>query len=100
MSDQPATAVYRPSVDVLLSSAAAVFGAKTLGIVLTGIGQDGLAGAKDLRNRGGRLWAQDQASSVVYGMPKAVTEQGLVEVNLDPASIGRALAAGVARAAA
>ncbi|MFZ4428935.1 MAG: protein-glutamate methylesterase/protein-glutamine glutaminase [Phycisphaerales bacterium] len=100
MSDQPATAVYRPSVDVLLSSAAAVFGAKTLGIVLTGIGQDGLAGAKELRNRGGRLWAQDQASSVVYGMPKAVTEQGLVEVNLDPASIGRALAAGVARAAA
>lgn len=99
-SDQPATAVYRPSVDVLLSSAAAAFGSRTLGIVLTGIGQDGLAGAKDLRNRGGRLWAQDQASCVVYGMPKAVTEQGLVEINIDPASIGRALAAGASRAAA
>ena len=100
MSEQPSTALYRPSVDVLLASAATAFNARLLGIVLTGIGQDGLVGAKELRNRGGRLWAQDQASCVVYGMPKAVTEQGLVEANLDPASIGRALAAGAARMAA
>jgi two-component system, chemotaxis family, protein-glutamate methylesterase/glutaminase len=91
MSPDPVSAVYRPSVDALLASTAIACGNRCLGIVLTGIGQDGLIGAKELRSRGGRLWAQDEASSVVYGMPKAVTENGLVEANMNPQTIAKVL---------
>jgi two-component system chemotaxis response regulator CheB len=84
MSEQPKEAVYRPSVDVLFSTSALATKARTLGIVLTGIGCDGAAGAKDIRDAGGMIVAQDEASCVVYGMPKAVTERGLTAVNLPP----------------
>ncbi len=62
---------HRPSVDVLFRSAAMVAGAKTLGILLTGMGADGAAGLLELRHSGGRTIAQDEATSVVYGMPGA-----------------------------
>ena len=93
MSLEPKAAIYKPSVDALLASTALAAGARCLGIVMTGIGQDGLVGARELRNRGGTLWAQDEGSCVVYGMPKAVTEAGLAQASLSPASIGLALAA-------
>lgn len=92
MSNEPKAAIYKPSVDTLLATTALATGSRCLGIVMTGIGQDGLVGARELRNRGGMLWAQDEASCVVYGMPKAVTEAGLAQACLSPASIGRALA--------
>jgi len=74
--------LYHPSVDVLLESSAETVGAGGLGIVLTGMGADGADGAAALKRVGGRVWAQDKASSVVYGMPRAVAEAGLAEMVL------------------
>ncbi|MGL4619170.1 protein-glutamate methylesterase/protein-glutamine glutaminase [Chroococcidiopsis sp.] len=67
----------RPSVDVLFSSVAEVFGASAIAIVLTGMGQDGLRGCQQLREAGGRVLVQDEASSVVWGMPGFVANAGL-----------------------
>ncbi|OWY63962.1 chemotaxis response regulator protein-glutamate methylesterase [cyanobacterium TDX16] len=67
----------RPSVDVLFSSVTEVFGASAIAIVLTGMGQDGLRGCQQLREAGGRVLVQDEASSVVWGMPGFVANAGL-----------------------
>jgi two-component system chemotaxis response regulator CheB len=67
----------RPSVDPMFRAASRVWGARTLAIVLTGMGQDGLAGGKVLTDVGGTLVAQDEATSVVWGMPGAVATAGL-----------------------
>lgn len=67
----------RPAVDVLFRSAAATYGAGCLGVVLTGMGQDGLRGSRRLVEQGGTIIAQDQASSVVWGMPRAVADAGI-----------------------
>lgn len=69
----------RPSVDVLFRSVAALMGAGTLGVVLTGMGQDGLAGAKCIREAGGQILVQDQETSVVWGMPGAIFKAGLAD---------------------
>ncbi|MCB9654134.1 MAG: chemotaxis response regulator protein-glutamate methylesterase [Deltaproteobacteria bacterium] len=69
----------RPSADVLFRSAAAVLGASVLGMVWTGMGQDGLAGAREIVAAGGQVWAQDKRSSVVWGMPGAVANAGLAK---------------------
>lgn len=66
----------RPSVDVLFRSCAAVYGAGTVAVVLTGMGSDGLAGCRALREAGGTVLAQDEASSTVWGMPGAVVQAG------------------------
>jgi two-component system chemotaxis response regulator CheB len=67
----------RPSVDVLFESVADSFGAAALGVVLTGMGQDGLAGARQIYERGGAILAQDEHSSVVWGMPGLVARAGI-----------------------
>jgi two-component system chemotaxis response regulator CheB len=67
----------RPAVDVLFRSAAAVYGAGTLAVVLTGMGSDGMLGCRVIREHGGSVLAQDQASSTVWGMPGAVANAGL-----------------------
>ena len=69
----------RPAADVLFRSVAEVFGGRALAMVLTGMGQDGLRGAMDLRQRGAYVLVQDRASSVVWGMPGAVAEAGLAD---------------------
>jgi two-component system chemotaxis response regulator CheB len=69
----------RPSVDVLFRSVAAVYGARTLAIVLTGMGQDGLKGCEALRCQGARIYVQDEATSVVWGMPGFVARAGLAD---------------------
>lgn len=66
----------RPAADVLLSSAAKTYGRNTLGVILTGMGHDGAAGAMDVKRADGRVIVQDEASSVVYGMPGSVVKAG------------------------
>ena len=69
----------RPSVDVLFRSVAAVYGGRTLAVILTGMGQDGLKGCETLRLQGARIYVQDEASSVVWGMPGFVAKAGLAD---------------------
>lgn len=72
----PASETYRPSTNVLFSTATSIFGRAVLGIVLTGMGEDGKHGGMRLLQAGGRIFAQDPMSSVVYGMPKAAAQIG------------------------
>jgi len=67
----------RPAVDVLFRTAAAIWGAGVLGVVLTGMGSDGMLGSKVIREQGGSILAQDAPTSAVWGMPGAVTNAGL-----------------------
>ncbi len=67
----------RPAVDVLFRSVATAYGANVLGVVMTGMGSDGLLGAQEIRNAGGDVIIQDEASAVVWGMPGAVRTSGL-----------------------
>jgi two-component system chemotaxis response regulator CheB len=83
----------RPSVDVLFRSVAACFGSATLALVLTGMGKDGVLGAKAIVRRGGRVLVQDEASSVVWGMPGAVAQAGLASEVLPLAQLGPRLGA-------
>jgi two-component system chemotaxis response regulator CheB len=67
----------RPAVDVLFRSVALAYGAHVLAVVMTGMGSDGVLGAQDIRNAGGEVIIQDEASSVVWGMPGLVHASGL-----------------------
>lgn len=71
--------IYRPSVDALMQSAAEFFPARSLGVILTGMGHDGLQGLTELKRTGGRIFAQNEETCVVYGMPKAVVDAGIVD---------------------
>lgn len=86
ISEEPRGALYKPSVDELFASGAAL-GAKALGIVLTGMGADGAIGAKAMHANRGMVIAQDAESCVVYGMPRAVVEAGAACAQLTPAQI-------------
>ena len=76
ISDDPSYLPYRPSVDVAMESAAPIYGAHLLGVVLTGMGNDGMMGTYAIKATGGRTLVQDEATSIVYGMPKAVVDAG------------------------
>jgi len=90
-SDEPKTELYRPGVSVLFASGAKSVMGKVLGVVLTGMGDDGATGALELKARGGTIIAQDQDSSIVYGMPKAVVTNATVDGILTPDQIGDVL---------
>lgn len=92
LSEAPAVSGCLPSVDPMLESAGEVFGERALGVVLSGMGRDGARGAATLVERGGRLIAQDQESSVIWGMPGAVVQGGLAKLVLPPDEIGRVIA--------
>lgn len=79
LTQDPPENYCRPAVDVLFRTAAAVHGAAVLGVVLTGMGSDGCRGAQAIVDRGGAVIVQDQATSVVWGMPGAVATAGLAE---------------------
>lgn len=76
VNQEPAENSCRPAVDVLFRSVAKAFGANVLGVVMTGMGSDGLRGAQQIREAGGEVIIQDQATSVVWGMPGAVSAEG------------------------
>lgn len=82
---------FRPSVNFLFQSAAQAAGCDVLAVVLTGMGDDGTEGARAVRAAGGHVWAQDQASSVIYGMPAAVAKAGLTETVLPLKEVGGAI---------
>jgi two-component system chemotaxis response regulator CheB len=76
----PPVGGFCPSVSTLLASMAASFGPAAVGVVLTGMGVDGLEGARELHERGGLVLAQDEETSVVFGMPRAITSHGLADL--------------------
>ncbi|NKN33193.1 chemotaxis-specific protein-glutamate methyltransferase CheB [Marichromatium bheemlicum] len=89
--DSPPGTIYKPSVDITFTSAVAALRAQVLGVILTGMGADGREGARALKEQGARIWAQDAASSVVFGMPAAVIEAGLADQVLALQDVGPAL---------
>lgn len=80
--DGPPENSCKPAADVLFRSAAATWGKGVVGLVLTGMGHDGLAGSRAVCEAGGSVYVQDEASSVVWGMPGAVAKEGLAEAEL------------------
>ncbi|MBK8374543.1 chemotaxis-specific protein-glutamate methyltransferase CheB [Sphingorhabdus sp.] len=82
---------YCPSVDILFGSVAKVFGDRALGIVLSGMGNDGCDGARKIREQGGAIIVQDEKSSVVWGMPGAVARQNSADAILSPDDIAEQL---------
>jgi two-component system chemotaxis response regulator CheB len=81
----------RPAVDVLFRSAAEIYGSGVLGVILTGMGRDGLRGSREIVDRGGQVFAQDEETCVVWGMPRAVVEDGLASRVLPLEEISDAL---------
>jgi two-component system chemotaxis response regulator CheB len=79
LDDEPRNALHRPSADVLMASVAKAFGSHALGIVLTGMGSDGVEGLRAIRGAGGRTMAESEETCVIYGMPKAAVEAGVVD---------------------
>ena len=82
---------YKPSVDITFNSLSQIYGGDTLAVILTGMGADGREGCRTLKSLGAKVWAQDKDSSVVYGMPQAVTVDRLAEVNIDINDIGECI---------
>jgi two-component system chemotaxis response regulator CheB len=89
----PAPSGCLPSVDTMLGAVAQIYGRGGLAVVLSGMGRDGLIGSSHLVSSGGVVLAQDQASSAIWGMPRAVAETGLATVIAHPAELARRVAA-------
>jgi two-component system chemotaxis response regulator CheB len=78
-NEEPPVNSCRPAVDILFASAARVYGDGTLAVVMTGMGQDGLVGSRAVKDAGGQVVVQDAETSVVWGMPRFVAEEGIAE---------------------
>jgi two-component system chemotaxis response regulator CheB len=88
---QPMDTLHRPSVDALFTSAAREVGAGALGVVLTGMGSDGLEGARAIKAAGGRIIVEHPSTCVVYGMPRAIAEQQLADAQVPLPDIAAAI---------
>lgn len=82
LDKQPDDELLRPSVDVMFRSVADVYGGDSLAVILTGMGNDGTAGSKALKTKGTKIVVQDEATCVVYGMPRMAVEAGVVDIVL------------------
>ena len=97
LTDDAAVHGVRPAVDLAMKSAASCFGARAIGVVLTGMGRDGALGLAAIKAAGGRTLAQDQATSVVFGMPRAAIELGVVDEVAPLEGLAKAIARALAR---
>jgi two-component system chemotaxis response regulator CheB len=88
---------HRPSIDVTMQSVAQVCGSRTVGVVLTGMGNDGVLGLAEIRAKGGQTFAQDAATCVIDGMPRRALERGVVDRVGSPVEIARLLEFGPGR---
>jgi two-component system, chemotaxis family, protein-glutamate methylesterase/glutaminase len=79
---EPSNTLYRPSADIMISSAVEAINGPLLGVIMTGMGKDGLEGLKLVKQKGGFVIAQDEDSCVVYGMPRAAVEEGVADAIL------------------
>lgn len=79
LDDSPPVECFRPSGDLMLSSMSRVYGSNTTGVILTGMGRDGAKGMKAIKEAGGRTIAQDESTSLIFGMPRAAIELGVVD---------------------
>jgi len=95
----PSDSLHRPSVDVMFSSAFDIFGGKVLAIVMTGMGRDGLEGAKLIKSAGGRVLAQSEDTCVVYGMPKAIVDANIADAVVPLEEMAFAITTAVSMAA-
>ncbi|MHC1701583.1 MAG: chemotaxis response regulator protein-glutamate methylesterase [Humidesulfovibrio sp.] len=91
ITPEPASALYKPSANVLIGSVAAAVGRRALGVILTGMGNDGMEGIRALKQKGGRALAQSDATCVVYGMPKAIVDAGLSDEIVDIDDMAQAI---------
>jgi two-component system chemotaxis response regulator CheB len=79
LSASPEGTLHRPSVDVMMLSVAEVFGALAMGVIMTGMGADGVEGMKAIGKAGGLTVGQDESSCIVYGMPRSCAEAGVLQ---------------------
>jgi two-component system chemotaxis response regulator CheB len=93
LTKEPPVGGHRPSIDVTMNSAAQICGARTQGVILTGMGADGAMGIKAIHAKGGKTFAQDAESCVVDGMPKRAREMGIIDYVDTPVQIARYLIA-------
>ncbi len=89
LSDSPPRTLHKPSLDVMMLSVAEAFGRHAAGIILTGMGSDGLQGMTAIRQAGGITIGQDEASSAVYAMPRCCAESGILQRVVPPAQVPR-----------
>jgi two-component system, chemotaxis family, protein-glutamate methylesterase/glutaminase len=80
ITDDPPENSCKPSVDYLFRSASKIYGRNALGVIMTGMGSDGTRGCREMKQQGASIIAQDEATCVVYGMPKALIEEGIADV--------------------
>lgn len=97
VGSEPRESLYKPSANELIGSVAQLVGDRAVGLILTGMGNDGLEGVRKLKAAGGRILAQSDATCVVYGMPKAVVDAGLTDAVVDLPDMPDALAAALAK---
>lgn len=95
LDEEPRAALHRPSVDVLMSAVARVYGPRGLGVILTGMGSDGTHGLRAIHEAGGRTLAESEESAVIFGMPKSAIEAGVVDRVAPLADLSAEILAGV-----